>query len=114
MPCSRPEVTPRRPYVQTTPTSPDQARRGKHGWLEHSSDSPCDPRLFGNVIFDSDNGGGSILHVLQERLVPQVDVSPRMEMFQQSGHTMQVPISQSSLAVRFTAKNGGYPGDVKI
>ena len=23
-------------------------------------------------------------------------------------------ISQSSLAVRFTAKNGGYPGDVKI
>ena len=22
--------------------------------------------------------------------------------------------SQSSLAVRFTAKNGGYPGDVKI
>ena len=23
-------------------------------------------------------------------------------------------VSQSSLAVRFTAKNGGYPGDVKI
>ena len=24
------------------------------------------------------------------------------------------PSSQSSLAVRFTAKNGGYPGDVKL